>query len=61
MCHPRTCLHRIQTYTLLLLLEKVEDVRNMPLVTLSTNSVLTTYAIRAILVGGSFSGADSFF
>ena len=61
MFHQCTCLHRINTYTPLLLLEPVDDVRNMPLVTPSTGSVLLTYAIRTILVGGSFSGADSFF
>ena len=38
----------------------MEDVRNMPFVTASTR-VLSTYAIRVIPVGGSFSGEDLFF
>ena len=54
-------IYRISTYTLLLFLNAVENVRNMPLVTPSTGSVLSTYAIRAIPAGGSFSGADSLF
>ena len=48
MCHPCTCLHRINTYTLLLFLEPVEGVQHMPLVTQSTDGVLLTHAIRAI-------------
>ena len=45
MCHPCTCLHRIHIYTPVLLLEQVEDMQNMPLVTPSTGSVLSTQNI----------------
>ena len=58
MCHPCTCLHRINTYTLLLLLETVEDVRHMPLVTPSTGSVLLTlcYILDRFWLEAAFQG-----